>query len=102
MLNFKVGDRVTVDQSYVSNVLTTLPQDAKLVRTIQLLQLLGSETAVITNIGFIKVEHQITSGPLPIHLFPVRSSNPLFQGGSGTRIYLPSEENINNTLIKVA
>jgi len=38
-LNFKIGDRVTANQTYVDTVLTALPQDHKLVRSIELLRL---------------------------------------------------------------
>lgn len=86
-LRFKVGDRI-----YVSSIGDDLPN-----KTVEALGLLGNEQAAITEIGYILVEGQLTSRPLPIRIYPARTTNPLFRGGRGTVIYFRSEEQINTT-----
>lgn len=95
-LNFKVGDRVSVDQGYIFDPSNNVP-----IKTTQALSLLGSERAVITDIGYILVDGQLTTRPLPIHIYPARTTNPLYRNGQGTIVYFKSEAQINASLLKV-
>lgn len=94
-LNFKVGDRVQAQLGYITD-----PQSGLPTRTAQRLTSLGLTQAIVTEIGYIKVEDQITSQPLPIRIYPVNPNNPLYQNGQGTVLHFKTETQINNALVK--
>lgn len=95
-LNFSAGDTVRADFSYILDPANKVPA-----KTVQHLLILSSGSARISEIGYIKVENQLTSRPLPIHIFPLDSANPLFRKGQGTILYFTSETQINSSLQKV-
>lgn len=95
-LNFAAGDTIRAEFNYILDPANKVPA-----KTVQHLLTLSSGRARVSEIGYIKIENQLTSRPLPIHIFPLDSANPLFRKGQGTILYFTSEAQINASLQKV-
>jgi len=98
-INFKAGDVVKANRSYIEEVLTkVLVPDPTHFQTVQSLSCLRDETARVRSIGHISIEGVFYTW---VNLTPTSNTNVLFRHGKGTNIYFVSEEYLNKSLLRV-
>ena len=95
----KAGDVVKANVKYLEEVLNELQSPTPTqVQTTQALGLLRDQTATVIDVNFISIEGTLWRA---IHIMPTVTTNSLYRGGRGSKIYFETDADITNCLLKI-